>query len=529
MENNDPDRVGVISRRTICTVGAVGMCGFVISPLRQIAAASQMFTSEPTSGDQGDGTFLNPIVGGDHPDAGAIRVGADFYLTHTSFSYTPGLIILHSTDLVNWHKVGNALKQFYGEVWAPYLCEYGGRYYIYYPCNGRLCVVHADSPVGTWSEPVSLGISGIDPGHIATPDGRRFLHFAGGSMVELSKSGLDVIGKPRNVFTAWPIPEDWRVQCACLEAPKLIFKNGYFYLNVAEGGTSGPSTSHMVLSARSRNVDGPWEYSPYNPIVHTRSKAERWWSAGHGRLVDDAHGGWWMTMHAYEKGFQSLGRSTLLTPIEWTKDDWFRVPRGVALSQKLAMPPGPKSQGQAPLSDDFNQPKLSLEWQFRKGFDPDRYKVGDGRLMLEGVGSSMNDSPVLTCCATDHSYTVEVDVEVEEGCKAGLLLFYNEQHSVGLWLGPKGLGSQLSGDLKKSGTRSRLRIVNDEQEVDFYYRLQGEGWAKIPNSAEVSGYNENTLRGFLDLRPALFATAPGRATFRSFSYQNGAHAPSLNS
>ena len=75
-----------------------------------------------------------------------------------------------------------------------------------------------------------------------------------------------------------------------------------------------------------------------------------------------------------------------------------------------------------------------------------RLWVGDGRLVLEGVGSSLTDSPVLTCCATDHSYTVEVDVEVEQGCKAGLLLFYNEQHSVGLWLGPKGLGHQVFHD-----------------------------------------------------------------------------------
>jgi len=123
-------------------------------------------------------------------------------------------------------------------------------------------VVYAEFPVGPWSEPVPLNIQGIDPAHIATTDGRRFLYFAGGSMTELSRDGLSVLGAKRKVFTTWPIPEGWRIECLCLEAPKLIFKNGYFYLNVAEGGTSGPPTSHMVISARSRNVDGPWEYSP---------------------------------------------------------------------------------------------------------------------------------------------------------------------------------------------------------------------------------------------------------------------------
>ena len=73
------------------------------------------------------------------------------------------------------------------------------------------------------------------------------------------------------------------------DAGAIRVRKGYYHLNVAERGTSGPSTSHMVLSARSRNIDGPWEWSPHSPIVHTSSKTE-WWSKGHGRLVDAAGG-----------------------------------------------------------------------------------------------------------------------------------------------------------------------------------------------------------------------------------------------
>ena len=36
-------------------------------------------------------------------------------------------------------------------------------------------------------------------------------------------------------------------------------------------------------------------------------------------------GKWWMVYHAYENGFYTLGRQTLLEPIEWTADGWFRV------------------------------------------------------------------------------------------------------------------------------------------------------------------------------------------------------------
>jgi len=112
-------------------------------------------------------SYRNPIMGGDHPDASPIRVGKDFYLTHSSFDYAPGLLIWHSADLVNWRPVAAALRRYYGNVWAPYLCEYDKRFYIYFPANNGLYVVHAEHPEGPWSEPIDLGINAIDPAHIA--------------------------------------------------------------------------------------------------------------------------------------------------------------------------------------------------------------------------------------------------------------------------------------------------------------------------------------------------------------------------
>src|SRR5208283_5152443 len=81
----------------------------------------------------GTGTYRNPIMGGDHPDGSPIRVGDDFYLTHSSFDYAPGLLIWHSRDLINWRPVAAALPRYHGSVWAPYLCEYQKRFYIYFP------------------------------------------------------------------------------------------------------------------------------------------------------------------------------------------------------------------------------------------------------------------------------------------------------------------------------------------------------------------------------------------------------------
>ena len=224
----------ITTRRSFCTkmLGA-GFALPILSTLDRYRGTVQAATG-PT-------TYLNPVLGGDHPDAGAIRVGENFFLTHSSFDYAPGLYIWQSRDLVNWSLAGAALRKYYGSVWAPYLCEHQGQFYIYFPCNNALHVVRAPSPLGPWSEPVNLQVSAIDPAHIAAA-GRRYLYFNNGYMLELSADGLSVKEAPRKVFQAWPIPGDFRVECECLEAPKIFWRGGYFYLTVAEGRDGG--TTH---------------------------------------------------------------------------------------------------------------------------------------------------------------------------------------------------------------------------------------------------------------------------------------------
>ena len=49
--------------------------------------------------DLGDGTFLNPIVPGDHADPSILKDGDDYYMTFSSFDAYPGVVIWHSRDL----------------------------------------------------------------------------------------------------------------------------------------------------------------------------------------------------------------------------------------------------------------------------------------------------------------------------------------------------------------------------------------------------------------------------------------------
>lgn len=472
---------------------------------------------------QSSATYRNPVLGGDHPDGSPIRVGNDFYLTHSSFDYAPGLLIWHSKDLINWRPVAAALHRYYGTVWAPYLCEYQNRFYIYFPAAGTLQVVHADHPTGPWSEPINLGIKAIDPAHIAE-NGRRFLHMVGGKVAELTPDGLAVKVAPKTDFEAWPMPTTSRMECTCLEGPKVLEHNGYFYLNVAEGGTAGPGTSHAVVSARSRHADGPWEYSPFNPIVRTGSRDDHWLSLGHGRLVDTPDGKWYMTVHSYENGYRALGRQLLLLPVEWTPDGWFRIPAGITADSAIPMPvPGASQQPYLDPSDDFTSPELGLQWGFWHQYDPTRFQTGNGALTLKASGKTLEETSALTTPVGSHSYTVEVDVEMQQESTAGLLLFYNAEHSTGILLSPEGISARLATGSshsfqEKGATRATLRIVNDRQEVDFYYKLPGKPWRRTEESAEISGMDHNVLGGFLDVRPALCAYGSGQATFRAFRY-----------
>ena len=140
--------------------------------------------SSPATLEAQRSTYTNPILRGDYPDPTIMRDGEDYYMTHSAFDYVPGLVVFHSRDLVHWEPISSALNTFLGSVWAPDICKYNGKYYIYftvaYPSdavrkkagrdlkpNSRMnFVVTADSPYGPWSEPVDLGVANIDPCHV---------------------------------------------------------------------------------------------------------------------------------------------------------------------------------------------------------------------------------------------------------------------------------------------------------------------------------------------------------------------------
>ncbi|MCY1721952.1 family 43 glycosylhydrolase [Prolixibacteraceae bacterium Z1-6] len=356
--------------------------------------------------------FENPVLGGDYPDPSVLRDGEDFYLTHSSFEYYPGLLVWHSTDLIHWTRISHALNEYVGSVWAPDLIKHNNKFYIYFPAGGTNWVVTADSPAGPWSSPHDLKLPGfIDPGHVVDESGQRYLYLSKGYVVKLAADGLSTIGEPVLNYAGWEFPKEWSTECFCLESPKSTVKDGFYHIIVAEGGTAGPATSHMVVTGRATSPYGPFENSPYNPIIHTENRSERWWSQGHGTLVDDVEGNWWMMYHGYEKYFHTLGRQTLMVPIEWTEDNWFRVPEGVKSFDKLAVPAGKPSEDGSGLSDDFDTNKLGLQWQFFKDNDFSRVVFENGELLFRAKADRFEESSPLLVNASDQKYEVTVDLQ----------------------------------------------------------------------------------------------------------------------
>src|SRR5690349_3889914 len=114
------------------------------------------------------GEYANPILQGFYPDPSITRVGDDYYLVNSTFTWFPGIPVFHSRDLVNWTQIGNAIDRpgqlnfdkmtMWQGVYAPDISFHDGTFYILNTCTG--CggnfVITARNPAGPWSDPVWL-------------------------------------------------------------------------------------------------------------------------------------------------------------------------------------------------------------------------------------------------------------------------------------------------------------------------------------------------------------------------------------
>ena len=235
--------------------------------------------------DNGDGTYTNPPLHADYPDPDIIRVGDDFYFASTTFVNSPGLVLLHSKDLVNWETVGYVIDRLDGDrkydmdggtayrggVFAPSLRYHKGTFYVAVTPNGKPTrIYYADDVRGPWKHHV-LDDSAFDPGLFFDDDGTPYIFTSGGwdghvTLKTLSPE-LDKVVASKKLFYVKGI-----------EGSKALKINGWYYLF-----NSLPARMALMCS-RAKQLDGPWE------TIRVLDDA----SGGHqGAIVDLPDGGWY--------------------------------------------------------------------------------------------------------------------------------------------------------------------------------------------------------------------------------------------
>ena len=488
--------------------------------------------------DLGDGTYKNPIIFGGFGDCTILKDGKDYFMTYGGGG-ARGSLMLHSQDLVNWEPLYHALKNQEPRFWAPEMVKVGDTYYIYnfIPTTnphwnyGDLVVMTTkDIWHGPWSEPkvMAKNIPVIDPGHVVGEDGKRYLYMSTNLMYKLTDDGLDIASDLIRAYPDWPIPDDWDVEGLCTESPKFTWHDGWLYLLLAEGGTAGPPTSHCVVAMRSRSAQGPWEMSPYNPIKHTFSKDETWWSKGHGTLVEGPDGQQWYMMY---QGFlnnhrNTTGKATLMEPIEWTDDGWFRVCPESRDDEAIPMPKGGvKIENKLRLSDDFAKRELGLQWYPANiTMEDERLSFVDGGLQMISEGGCAEDSAPLLC-RREH-VSLEVTAELTADWYAGGGICFSgggkicgiaiEQGTIKVfndgmqWM--RNRENIVDCETKNwDGTHLYLKLLNGEDIISPWYSYDGKDWKKINMCFDTTTWRRNVM-------PGLFCYGAGKTVFHKFIY-----------
>jgi xylan 1,4-beta-xylosidase len=235
-----------------------------------------------------------------------------------------------------------------------------------------------------------------------------------------------------------------------------------------------------------------------------------------------------MVYHGYENGFRTLGRQTLLEPVEWTAEGWFRATGG-DLSKPLRKPKGgrPGAAGQ-PLSDDFRRNRFGVQWSFHDPAPDEmaRVRYEPTALLLRAKGKSPADSAPLTCPVGERAYEAEVTLQLEGDAEAGLLLFYNHKAYVGVGFDGGAIrtysAAEEQGWMKKpfAGRKLRVRVTNDRNVVTYRYSDDdGATWQLHGLRMEVSGMHHNVFGGFLSLKIGIYCVGSGAVRITRFAFR----------
>lgn len=268
-----------------------------------------------------DETYLNPVLPGFNPDPSVVRVNKDYFLATSSFEYTPGAPIYHSTDLIQWTLIGHALTRKSqldirapepgGGVWACTLRYHDEWFYLTtcswdrfqpqesheraWPCGFYVKTKNIwDSE--SWTDPVYFDQLGFDQDLFWDDDGKVYLSTThckvdrdpGSDLKDFAIHICTVDLQTGNSTSKATLIRESKSGIA--EGSHLFKRGKFYYLFTAEGGTGSGHSEYCFRSEKSPL--GPWEACPQNPLLHN-STQEEVQNTGHCDFVSDSQGRWW--------------------------------------------------------------------------------------------------------------------------------------------------------------------------------------------------------------------------------------------
>jgi len=521
-------------------------------------------------------TLVNPILTGFYPDPSVVRVGTDYYLVNSTFSYFPGIPVFHSKDLKNWKQIGNVIDRpsqmdFMGEkltrgLFAPAISYHNGTYYV--TCtdidhDGNF-IVTAKNPAGPWSDPVRVPeVHGIDPSLFFDDNNKTYIIYNSDAperkplysghrtirIFELDPMTLKVTGEEKQLVNGGV---DLSKKPVWIEAPHIMKRNGWYYLYAAEGGTS---VNHTEVVFRSKSVWGPYAAYENNPILTQKGLPEDRknpvTSAGHAQFVDGPDGKTYaifLAVRPYEGDYYNTGRETFIAPVEW-KNDWPVInPESKEIRYEYMVDyKEVKQKGARPQSGNFE-----YTITFEKSLDPAllfmRTIDSSSFSMSKQKGLSMKLKPETVMEAGNPSFigkrqqhlycTAETELDFNpksENEKAGLTILQDESH---FYFITKSLdGGKPAIQLYKSSAEGKnmerivqkemsgnsgpvkLRIVAEGGFYRFYYAT-GSSWEPLGEKLDAKFLSTKTAGGFIGCLFGMYATSSGARSegYASFKY-----------
>lgn len=391
--------------------------------------------------DNGDGTYTNPVIAADFPDPDVILVDGVYYFVSTTMFIFPGVTILKSYDLVNWEFCGNAVQRFdfspcydldgcdrysHGQ-WASSLKYSHGKFHLLFiTLDEGGFYLTADKAEGPW-EIRHLPRGFYDPGLFFDDDGKIYVAH-GYNRISITEVDTNLVAKDEDVLV---YTGDIRNG---IEGSHVYKINGYYYLYCTYGGLDG-----FQVALRSKNIYGPYEQKiAIRDTTHGPN-----YGIHQGALVQTQTGEWWTMLFADSGPF---GRFPSLQPVTWI-DGW---PMAGVDGKAVTTYRKPDVGNVYPItvlptSDEFNNPKLGMQWGWNHNPEPSKWSLtqnpGSLRLTTVGVVDSL---PKARNTLTQRIFayysdsiatagTVKMDFEhLKEGDIAGLAIFQDPYAFIGV-------------------------------------------------------------------------------------------------